>query len=185
MFIKNLFPFQVECKKAQPKEVMLPANLAKGRAAAAARGLGEFVMVGPAQCANQGVTGVLSLPNMRYSPYTLPPTSLSPSSSPSSTNNNTFHHHQAILQANIQQLQLLGVDFSSGASTTPSVPSPPTISQMFGTCKPSQTNFYGMADLLGVPGYASQGLESTSPYQVPVGLWTSSQPPTSSSIVLQ
>ena len=81
---------------------------------------------------------------------------------------NTFH--QAILQANIQQLQLLGVDFSSGASTTPSVPSPPTISQMFGTCKPSQTNFYGMADLLGVPGYASQGLESTSPYQVPVGL---------------
>ena len=147
----------MECKKAQPKEVMLPANLAKGRAAAAARGLGEFVMVGPAQG-----PGVLSLPNMRYSPYTLPPSS--PSTSPNN-NNNTFHA-QAILQANIHQLQMLGVDFSSSA-TSP-VPSPPAISQIFSSCKPSPTNYYNMTDLLSVPGYP--GLEAASPYQVPVGL---------------
>ena len=116
---------QVECKKAQPKEVMLPANLAKGRAAAAARGLGEFLMVQPG-----------------YSPYT---TLSPPSSSPSSTN--TFH--QAILQANMQQLQqLVGSQFS---------------------CKEQPShNYYNMTELLSLPGF--QGLESPSPYQIPVGL---------------
>ena len=51
--------FQVECKKAQPKEVMLPANLAKTRAAG--RGAyGELVMV-----ATPPTT-------YRYAPYPLP-----------------------------------------------------------------------------------------------------------------
>lgn len=50
---------QVECKKAQPKEVMLPANLAKTRAAG--RGAyGELVMV-----ATPPTT-------YRYAPYPLP-----------------------------------------------------------------------------------------------------------------
>lgn len=51
--------FQVECKKAQPKEVMLPANLAKTRAAG--RGAyGELVMVATPPS------------TYRYAPYPLP-----------------------------------------------------------------------------------------------------------------
>ena len=57
--------FQVECKKAQPKEVMLPANLAKTRAAGP-RGLGELVMVSP--------HGSGMLQTLRYSPYSVPST---------------------------------------------------------------------------------------------------------------
>ena len=85
---------------------------------------------------------------MRDSPYTLPTSSLSPSSSPSNTS--TFH--QAILQANMQQLQQL-----VGGSS-----SPPDLGGMF-SCKaagPPGGNFYNIQDLLSLP----------SPYQVPVGL---------------
>lgn len=58
---------QVECKKAQPKEVMLPANLAKTRAAG--RGTyGELLMLGPgAGPVSSGTTA-----SYRYAPYPLP-----------------------------------------------------------------------------------------------------------------
>ena len=191
---------------------MLPANLAKGRAAAAARGLGEFLMVtsgvngGHASSIVGGPGPNGPMPAMRYSPYTLPTTTmeLSPGSgSGSSTTptptpvtiqqHNTLatlstangnlqanNFHQALLQANLQQLQMIGLDF--GSSGNAPVGSAANMNQLFGSavsCKPrslafptvtTQNSFgYNMADLMNISGYP--GMDSSS-YQVPVGLWT-------------
>ncbi|KAF5304959.1 hypothetical protein FQA39_LY09433 [Lamprigera yunnana] len=57
---------QVECKKAQPKEVMLPANLAKTRAAG--RGTyGELLMLNPGPVTSGSATSAF-----RYTPYPIP-----------------------------------------------------------------------------------------------------------------
>ena len=70
---------------------MLPANLAKGRAAT--RGLGELLMVSPA-----------ALQSFRYSPYTVPATN---NNSPSSSSSSPTLYTQSLLQP---QLHLLGLD---------------------------------------------------------------------------
>ena len=54
-------PCQVECKKAQPKEVMLPTTVGRGRAAGRG-GYGELVML----------SALPPLATYRYAPYSLP-----------------------------------------------------------------------------------------------------------------
>lgn len=65
--------FQVECKKAQPKEVMLPANLAKTRAAG--RGAyGELLLMNAGPVASAAAAASSAL---RYAPYPIPTASAS------------------------------------------------------------------------------------------------------------
>ena len=175
---------------------MLPANLAKGRAAAAARGLGEFLMV------TNGVNNMSAgqPAALRYSPYTLPGSTLEVSPGPGqgsgcsstptpspvthhhqqhnplatlSNNNGNLQHgnfHQTLMQANLQQLQLLGVDFGSSGNAAAAA----NMNQLFGSvgCKPRSLAFpavttpnsfgYNLSDWY-------PGVDASS-YQVPVGL---------------
>jgi hypothetical protein len=64
---------QVECKKAQPKEVMLPANLAKTRTTSGRGTYGELVVLsGGPSGSSLGASSVGQTTAVRYTPYPLP-----------------------------------------------------------------------------------------------------------------
>lgn len=84
-----MFYFQVECKKAQPKEVMLPANLAKTRAAGRTA-YGELVVLSGGPTATVGAPST----SLRYAPYPLPATV---------TGHQQSHHHHHHHQQHQQQ----------------------------------------------------------------------------------
>lgn len=90
-----MFYFQVECKKAQPKEVMLPANLAKTRAAGRTA-YGELVVLSGGPTATSiGAVGAPST-SLRYAPYPLPATVTGHQQS-----HHHHHHHQQQQTAHI------------------------------------------------------------------------------------
>ena len=166
---------------------MLPANLAKGRAAAAARGLGEYLMVG-------GAVGGAG-PPPRYSPFStmdVSPGPDTPQPTPPHSSSQlaggaaaASNFHQALLAANLQGLHMLGVDTGMQHCTTGgSVTHTGSLTQ-FGSvgCKPrsmaypaitsvtTQSSFgYSLGEMMSIPSPAGYpGMEAAA-YQVPVGL---------------
>lgn len=84
LFFIHFIPLsQVECKKAQPKEVMLPANLAKTRAAGRTA-YGELVVLSGGPSTAAATVGAPTT-SLRYAPYPLPTTVAGQQS---------HHHHQ-------------------------------------------------------------------------------------------
>jgi len=79
---------QVECKKAQPKEVMLPSNLAKTRASTRGTSYGEFILI-PAI----GTSATAAPSSIRYTPYAIPIATAAAATHSSSLTGTTRAHH--------------------------------------------------------------------------------------------
>ncbi|ODN04075.1 RNA-binding protein Musashi Rbp6 [Orchesella cincta] len=86
----------VECKKAQPKEVMLPANLAKTRASTRGASYGEFILI-PA--IGTAATHTAAPTSIRYTPYAIPiATATAAAATHSSSGSSRTHHILSTLE---------------------------------------------------------------------------------------
>jgi hypothetical protein len=158
---------QVECKKAQPKEVMLPANLAKTRTAG--RGTyGELVVLSGGPSGSIGAS--VGQPSaVRYSPYPLPATITAGHQQAATTTHilplSANHPHHSI----IQYSPALGAATSNLYDTAAAhavsykrLLAATAAASLRSHHRPTASLTYPLGELLGV-----QGLDLSGLYQIP------------------
>jgi len=145
----------VECKKAQPKEVMLPVNIAKGKCVS--RSLGELLMMSPQS-------------QLRYSPYTLPAVSSCLPSSPSTPHISQLQQ-QAVMAPSfslpmVQTLQSpLEMSATAGSPLLPPGMLMLPAKQSRSVQQPSLG--YNVNDLINIQNF--QRPDSVQPFSFPLG----------------
>ncbi|KAK6638319.1 hypothetical protein RUM44_008748 [Polyplax serrata] len=149
---------KVECKKAQPKEVMLPANLAKTRAAG--RGAyGELVRLTPSNPSGGPSLAAAPTATYRYTPYPLPASS--------------SHHTVAGVTMPIVPVVTAPTtptfQYAPVYDVTNAVQAAQSVKRAFAVAMRPQpatpTLSYSMTDLLGV-----QGLDVGAVYPIPAAV---------------
>jgi hypothetical protein len=156
---------QVECKKAQPKEVMLPANLAKTRTAG--RGTyGELVVLSGGPSGSLGASGQA----IRYTPYPLPATLTAAAAGHQQQAATTTHILNPTSIIQYTPATAVGAHQSSLYDTAAALSykrllAATAAASLRSQHRPTATTLtYPLGDLLGV-----QGLDLAGLYQIPTG----------------
>ena len=144
----------MECKKAQPKEVMLPVNIAKGKCVT--RSLGELLMMSPQS-------------QLRYSPYSLPAVSTCLPTSPATPHLSPLQQ-QAVMAPSfslpmVQTLQS-PLEMSAGSSLLPPGMLMLPAKQSRTVQQPSLG--YNVNDLINIQNLQRQDT-SVQPFSFPLG----------------